>query len=307
MSPKLQASKGGRVEEDRDERTRVEASGGSCAGSRRRLDVGGSGGADGGELSAGEAAVEAISGGGAAGAGASERGAGIEPGEAEEATATGAAADPGEVQRGAGETLWTDASDGAPGGGRRDRAGRGDVAALDAGGGVVEPRAAKASASAAAGAEGTFWGDGAAGWKFSRLAGRARAASLLDEPGGRRDRSHAMPDGRGGDDLGGGGRAAGLDRALRRAAGAVHGLEEHLCAQAEGRGATPGRGCRDAVWAHVSTPGDPHYRGSFPASEGAGGAQSWDAPGSAGEKDAAARGGHARGSQPVPGGVLPPA
>src|SRR5207244_11455225 len=77
MSPKLQASKGGRVEEDRDERTRVEASGGSCAGSRRRLDVGGSGGADGGELSAGEAAVEAISGGGAAGAGASERGAGM--------------------------------------------------------------------------------------------------------------------------------------------------------------------------------------------------------------------------------------
>src|SRR5438132_5403089 len=110
MSPKLQASKGGRVEEDRDERTRVEASGGSCAGSRRRLDVGGSGGADGGELSAGEAAVEAISGGGAAGAGASERGAGVEPGEAEEATATGAAAGPGEVERGAGETVWTDAS-----------------------------------------------------------------------------------------------------------------------------------------------------------------------------------------------------
>ncbi len=54
MSPKLQASKGGRVEEDRDERTRVEASGGSFAGSRRRLDVGGSGGADGGELSAGK-------------------------------------------------------------------------------------------------------------------------------------------------------------------------------------------------------------------------------------------------------------
>src|SRR5207253_4585404 len=149
MSPKLQASKGGRVEEDRDERTRVEASGGSCAGSRRRLDVGGSGGADGGELSAGEAAVEAISGGGAAGAGASERGAGIEPGEAEEATATGAAADPGEVQRGAGETLWTDASDGALGGGRRDRAGHRDVTTLDAGGGVVEPRAAKATGAAA--------------------------------------------------------------------------------------------------------------------------------------------------------------
>src|SRR5438046_2173944 len=36
MSPKLKASKGGRVEEDRDERTRVEASGGACAGSRER-------------------------------------------------------------------------------------------------------------------------------------------------------------------------------------------------------------------------------------------------------------------------------
>src|SRR5207248_3127961 len=113
MSPKLQASKGGRVEEDRDERTRVEASEGSFAGSRRRLDVGGSGGADGGELSAGEAAVEAISGGGAAGAGAWQRGAGVEPGEAEEATATGSTADPDEVQRGAGETLWADASSGA--------------------------------------------------------------------------------------------------------------------------------------------------------------------------------------------------
>src|SRR5438552_17233241 len=102
------------------------------------MDRGGSGRADGSELSAGEAAVEPLLGGGAAGAGASERRADIEPGEAEEATATGAAADPGEVQRGAGKTLWTDASDGAPDGGRRDRAGRGDVAALDAGGAVVK-------------------------------------------------------------------------------------------------------------------------------------------------------------------------
>src|SRR2546428_6233097 len=87
--PKLQASKGGRVEEDRDERTRVEASGGSFAGSRRRLDVGGSGGADGGELSAGEGAVGAISGGGAAGAGAGQRGAGGEPGAGAESERPG--------------------------------------------------------------------------------------------------------------------------------------------------------------------------------------------------------------------------
>src|SRR5712691_42076 len=184
------------------------------------MDRGGSGRADGSELSAGEAAVEALLGGGAAGAGASERRADIEPGEAEEATATGAAADPGEVQRGAGKTLWTDASDGALGGGRRDRVRHRDVTTLDAGGGVVEPRAAKATASAAARAEGALWGDGAAGWEFPRLAGRARAASLLDEPGGRCDRNDAVPHGRGGDDLGGGGCAAGLDRALRRAAGA---------------------------------------------------------------------------------------
>src|SRR5437762_13328437 len=87
MSPKLQASKGGRVEEDRDERTGVEGSGGSCAGSRRRLDVGGSGGGGGGELSAGGSGGGRVAGGWGEGAGGWGPAAGIQTGRAGEARA----------------------------------------------------------------------------------------------------------------------------------------------------------------------------------------------------------------------------
>jgi transposase len=50
--------------------------------------------------------------------------------------------------------------------------------------GLMEPGAKRASASAQAGTQGALWGVGAVGWKFPRLAGRARSAGLSDEHGG---------------------------------------------------------------------------------------------------------------------------
>src|ERR1019366_9955250 len=86
MSPKLKASIGGRIEEDRDERTGTEAGGGAFTGGGSRVEFGAGGGADGDELSAGEAVVEALPSARCPGVGAWERGAGVEPGEAEEFT-----------------------------------------------------------------------------------------------------------------------------------------------------------------------------------------------------------------------------
>src|SRR5208282_5659081 len=206
MSPKLKASKGGRIEEDGDERAGTEAGGGAFASSRSRVEFGASGGADGGELSAGEAIVEALPRARGKGIGAWERGAGIEPSEAEAITAASAGAAAEEVWRRGGGALWADA-----GGGRRDRTGSRNAAGLDAGGGVVEPGPAAARASAAAGAEGAVWGVGATGRQLSRLAGRARAGGLSDEHGGRCDRDDAVSAREGRDDLGGGGGAEGLD------------------------------------------------------------------------------------------------
>src|SRR5208282_3630439 len=141
-------------------------------------------------------------------------------------------------------------------------------ARLDVGGGVVEPGPAAARASAEAGAEGALWGVGAAGRKLSPLAGRARAGRLPDEHGGRCDRDDAVSAGEGGDDLGGGRGAEGLDRALRGAPGVVHGLEERVGAGAECAGAAAGRGASDAVWADVPDAGDRDLGGEFPPGEG---------------------------------------
>src|ERR1035438_636163 len=88
MSPKLKASRGGgRIEEDRDERTGTEAGSGAFTSFEGTVEFDAGGGADGGELSAGEAVVEALPGARGKGIGAWERGAGIEPGEAAEFTA----------------------------------------------------------------------------------------------------------------------------------------------------------------------------------------------------------------------------
>src|SRR5271157_171133 len=298
MSPKLKASKGGRVE----------AGGSAFASSRSRVEFGAGGGADGGELSAGEAVVEALPGTRGQGVGARERGADFEPSEAKAITAASAGSAAEEVWRRGGGALWADVGGRAFGGGRRDRTGGRNAAGLDVGGGVVEPGPAAARASAAAGAEGAVWGVGAIGWQLSRLAGRAGAGRLPDEHGGRCDGDDALSAREGGDDLGGGGGAEGLDRVLRGAQGVVHGLEECVCAGAERRGTDAGRGAGDAVWAHVPGAGDRDLGGEFTPGERAGGEKSRDASGPFGEEAAAEKDWNARGRQSLLGrGVLPAA
>src|ERR1017187_1976235 len=132
MSPKLKVSKGGLVEEeDRDERAGIEAGSGAFTGKESRVEFSAGGGADGVRLPPGEAAVEALPSARGEGIGAWERGAGVEPGEAEKFAAAGAGAAAEEVWGRSGRALWADAGGGALGGGRRDRTGGGNAARLD--------------------------------------------------------------------------------------------------------------------------------------------------------------------------------
>ena len=121
MSPKLKVSKGGLVEEeDRDERAGIEAGSGAFTGNESRVEFSAGGGADGVRLPPGEAVVEALPSARGEGIGAWERGAGVEPGEAEKFTAAGVSFAAEEVWRRSGGALWADAGGGAPGGGRWD-------------------------------------------------------------------------------------------------------------------------------------------------------------------------------------------
>ena len=141
------------------------------------MDAAGSSGADGGELPAGEGAVETISSRRGGGVGAWERGAGFEPTEAEECAADSVGTNEEEVWGRARRALWTDVSSETTGEGRRDPAGGLEAAKIDAGGRVVEPRTETAGAAAEAGAKGAFGGAGTTGRKLSRLAGKAGAAA----------------------------------------------------------------------------------------------------------------------------------
>src|SRR5215468_2354000 len=90
-------------------------------------------------------------------AAASQRRPKFESGEAREIPAEGAAADPGEVFGNGTRTVWTYAGSRTFGGRGWGQGGRGDVATLDAGGGVVEPQAETEGAPEAAGAEAALW------------------------------------------------------------------------------------------------------------------------------------------------------
>src|SRR5271157_1644123 len=105
-------------------------------------------------------------------------------------------------------------------------------------------------------------------------------------------------------DLGGGGSVAALDRALRRAASLVHGLEERVRATAECRRAGARRTGGDAVWADVRRAGGSHHCGQFAASEGTGGAGARHASGSAGKETSAGRDSELRAGQCLSGEAL---
>src|SRR6266566_5170949 len=129
--------------------------------------------------------VEAVPGTRGCGSEAWQRRTDLESCSRREVSAEGAASGAGEVRWARGRAFRSDAGGGALGLGGWTADGCRNAAALDVGGGVVEPRAEAAGTPSSAGAQGTLWRDGADGWQVSRLA-----------------------------------------RALRRAAGAVRGLEE---------------------------------------------------------------------------------
>src|SRR5713226_8799106 len=106
-----------------------------------------------------------------------------------------------------------------------------------------------------------------------------------------------------GNDLGSGGSVAALDRALRRAASLVYGLEERV-RTAECRRAGAWRTGGDAVWPDVREAGHRDYRGQFAASERTRRTGAWHASGSAGEETAAGRDRELRPGQCVSGRAL---
>ena len=168
-----------------DEQEGIGKGGSAGTGEQQAVEGGGCGAAAARELPAGEAAVEAISGGRRCGTEASQRGTSDRIARTQRSFGGKVLRLVREKYSGAvgerfGPTLAAEhleAEDGLQGG-------CGDVAAVDAGGRVVESRAEAATASAAARAQGALWGVGADGRQLSRVAGRARSGGLLDRHGG---------------------------------------------------------------------------------------------------------------------------
>src|SRR5438552_137605 len=102
-------------------------------------------------------------------------------------------------------------------------------------------------------------------------------------------------------DLGGRRCVAPVDRGVRRAAGALYGLEKRLCARAECGGTGDGGRAPDAVWPDVRVVGDSDHRGQLAAGEGARRAESRDPSGSPREEIAAVGDRGCDGGECVPG------
>src|SRR5215472_12532790 len=287
--PEIGPPGGGQIGANGDEQEGIEKGGSAGAGEERGTGSGGCSPAPACELPASEALVEALSGRRRGGVAASQRRAAIESRTRCEVSAESAAAGAGEVRWSGRRALRAHAGGGTSGIGRRFEDRRGNAAAVDAGGGIVEPRAKAAAPSPAARAQGTFWRTGANGRKLSRLAGGARAGRLLDRHGGRCHQSNAGPTGRARNHLGGGGCLAQLDGALWSPAGAVRGLEESVQTSGQRPRTAARRRAHHAVWAHVREAGDRVDRREFSAGQGARRAGAWHASGPAGEKAAAQR------------------
>ena len=184
-------------------------------------------------------------------------------------TAAGAGAGAEEVWGRGGGAIWADAGGRAFGEEDGMQDGRGNAAAVDVGGRVVEPgRSGRRIGSG--GSEGALWGVGANGRKFSRLVGRAGAGGLPDEHGGRCDQGgefgwgRRRRSGRRRGCCGRGSRNTGCRRRCTRIG--------RMCMCGRPRaGAAAGRRAGDAVWADVREAGDRDHRGEFAAGQGAGG------------------------------------
>src|SRR6267143_4297301 len=198
--PLIGLPRGGQIGADRDEQEGVGTSG-SVGSSAEQTTAGrGCRAVAAGELPAGEAAVEAVSGGRGGRTAAPQRGAQLESRPRGEVSTAGAAASTGKVRRSGRGALWSDASGRTLGvGGWTEDSSR-NAAALDAEGRVVESGAETAAASSPSRAQGIFWRDGAAGRQFSRLAGGAGPEGWLDRTGRCRDQQDVGATGRARDD-----------------------------------------------------------------------------------------------------------
>src|ERR1019366_1216674 len=157
--------------ENRDEPEGTAAGGSAGASEKQRAEGGGCGEPGGGELPAGEAVVEAVSGRRgqrveASGSGTSERAS-----QAHEVSPAGAEVGAGEVRSRRGRAIWADAGGRTFGQRRRDADRCGDAAAMDAVGRAVEPTTQAKTVSSAPGATAALWGVGADGRELSRLVG----------------------------------------------------------------------------------------------------------------------------------------
>src|SRR2546423_561304 len=299
--PLIGPPKGGQIGADRNEQGGVRKSGSAGAGAEQAAARGGCGATDACELPAGEAVVEALSGGRGRGTEARQRGAIVESRSRCEVQKEGAAAGAREVRWAGGRAFRTDAGGGTLGVRGWAEGGCRNAATLDAGGRAVESRAEASAASSSTRAQGTLWGTGANGRQFSPLAGRTWSGGLLDRHGRRRPQHDVGATGGARDDLGGGRWVARLDRTLRSAASVVCGLEESVQAAGHAGRTVARRRADHAVWGHVREVGNRGHRCQFAASEGARGEDARHASGSAGKETAAEANPQSRSRQRVPG------
>src|SRR5215472_7938461 len=148
--PLIGPPKGGQIGADGDEQEGIGKGGSAGASAQQAVAAGGCLPADARELPAGEAAVEALSGGRCRWAEAPQRGTAVESCSRRKASAEGTAAGAREVRRASRRTIWADAGGGTPGSGGWVAGGCRDVATLDAGGRVVESGAEATSSPASA-------------------------------------------------------------------------------------------------------------------------------------------------------------
>src|SRR5208283_3780566 len=159
-------SRGGPVEEDSDEHEGTSARRGIGTGKESDTSTDRCGEDTGVELPADEETLETISRRRSERSAAPQCGERIEQREDGSVPAKDFAADPDEVLGNGTEAIWPDAGRGALSGRGWAESGRRDVAALDAGGRIMEPHAETESTPEAESAEGTLWRPGAVGWKF---------------------------------------------------------------------------------------------------------------------------------------------
>src|SRR3984957_6550495 len=183
--PLIRLPKGGQIGADRDEPGGVAESRSAGASAQPPTRSKRRGSHNAGELSAGQAVVEALSRGRRCGHKASQRGTKVQPRLSAEVSATGTGLGTEKVRWGGGRAFRADAGSRAPERRRQPRGECRDAAALDAASRTMESGTEATEAPATPRTQGAFWRTGANGWQLSPLAGGARTRRVFDRHGRR--------------------------------------------------------------------------------------------------------------------------